>query len=314
VTVETVFPRTRDEWLSLRVQTIGASESSALLGVNPFKTAFQLFHEKTGTAEKIAETPAMKRGRLLEDDALELLAEERPEWKIEPNPIPGGRVYRNMEHRLSCTPDAFVTAPGRGLGICQVKTTNSVTFRNQWKIDGEVECPTYIAVQAIQEAHLTGAEWACVLVLVFGDFTFEPHVIDIPLHAGIMDKLRKAAADFWRRVAEKDAPDPDYGRDARTIASLYADDDGSEADLSGNERIVEILAERASLKDIESAGSAAEKKRKALDAEIIQLLQNAARGRLADGTVIEAKTVHRKGFTVEPSQFRTVKVKAKGSR
>jgi putative phage-type endonuclease len=309
VTVETVFPRTRDEWLSLRVQTIGASESSALLGVNPFKTAFQLFHEKTGTAEKIAETPAMKRGRLLEDDALELLAEERPEWKIEPNPIPGGRVYRNMEHRLSCTPDAFVTAPGRGLGICQVKTTNSVTFRNQWKIDGEVECPTYIAVQAIQEAHLTGAEWACVLVLVFGDFTFEPHVIDIPLHAGIMDKVCKASLDFWGRIERNDPPPPDYAKDGAVIAALYSDPADVEIDLSGNRRMQEIMVARDELKRREADGADAAKARKVYDAEILHLLGNCSTARIPGGRVLEAKLVSRKGYEVKPSSYRTIRVK-----
>ena len=72
--------------------------------------------------------------------------------------------------------------------------------------------------------------------------------------------------DFWRRVAENDPPPADYGRDGALIARFYSDDDGSEVDLSDDDRLAELLAERARLKAIEAQGSAAEKERKPIDA------------------------------------------------
>jgi predicted phage-related endonuclease len=312
--VETFDASNRENWLKMRESDVTASAIACLLGIHDYLTPYQYWARKSGIIEEeIEHSAVLERGNDLEPIVLKHVGRKRPEWKV----WTPGLYYRDPAARIGATPDALAICPEKGRGVIQVKTTVDMIFRDKWVgEDKEVLPPLWICAQTILEAHLTGAEWAAVAVMVLSGYGagLDVHIIEVPINRKLVARMYEAVADFWRRVAEKDAPDPDYGRDARAIASLYADDDGSEADLSGNERIVEILAERASLKDIESAGSAAEKKRKALDAEIIQLLQNAARGRLADGTVIEAKTVHRNGFTVEPSQFRTVKVKAKGSR
>ena len=235
---------------------------------------------------------------------------------FEPNPIPGGKFYRDLETGMSCTPDAFVTNPTMDpdnlfQGICQIKSVEPHVFKRAWVPDntgGGPEAPLYVAIQAIQEATLTGASWACVGALVVG-YGIDLHLIDIDLHAGIAARIRTEAADFWRRVRERDPYPPDYARDVDAIKTLYADDDGGEIDLSGNEVAAKLLARREALKLCESAGDTAAKERKTIDASIIHMLGNAARGRLADGRVIEAKTIRRAGFVVAPTAFRTVRIK-----
>jgi hypothetical protein len=54
--------------------------------------------------------------------------------------------------------------------------------------------------------------------------------------------------------------------------------------------------------------------RKALDAEIINLLGNAARGVMADGQVIEAKTVRRKAFSVEATSLDQTRQALRGAK
>jgi putative phage-type endonuclease len=106
--IERFRPASREEWLSLRKNTIGASEVAALLGVHPWLTAYELWARKSGLIPEIKETPAVRRGRHLEAVAIEFLREERPEWIIEANQIPGGHFYVDRDMGLSCTPDAFV--------------------------------------------------------------------------------------------------------------------------------------------------------------------------------------------------------------
>ena len=38
----------KDEWLSLRKGYIGGSDAGAVLGMNPYKSAYSLWAEKTG--------------------------------------------------------------------------------------------------------------------------------------------------------------------------------------------------------------------------------------------------------------------------
>jgi putative phage-type endonuclease len=309
MSIETLAPASREEWLALRTKTIGASEIAAILGVHPYATPYQLWASKSGLLPPVEETPAMKRGRILESVALDLLREERPDWIVKANPMPGGAFYRDLAAGVSCTPDAFVAAPEKPAGIAQVKSVQKLVFDKKWKNeDGEVEPPMHVVVQAMQEAALTGAQWACVVALVV-DFGIDLHILNIPLHSGIITRLRTDVMNFWRRVAENDPPHPDYGRDGALIAGLYADDDGGTVDLSGNARVAELVAAREALKARESNGTAAAKERKTIDAELVHALGNAACGRLADGRIIEAKTVRRAGFTVEPTSYRAVKIK-----
>jgi predicted phage-related endonuclease len=305
--IETFDATDRAKWLQMRERDVTASAVGCLLGVHDYVTAFEYWALKSGKiSEDPEETPAMKRGRLLEDDALQLAQEHRPGWKIEQP----GLYFRDPTARIGGTPDAFAFCPERGRGILQVKTAEANIFRKKWldQETREVMLPLWIACQAILEAHLTGAEWAAVAVMVVGN-GLDLHIIDVPLNKKLVARIYAAAEGFWRRVEHDDPPAPDYGRDSRAIAALYADDNGAEIDLSGDDRALEILAQRTRLKEIESTGSAAEKERKALDAEIINLLGNAARGVMADGQVIEAKTVRRKAFSVEATSFRSMRIK-----
>lgn len=301
----------REQWLAQRKYFVTASVAAALFGdgTHPYVTAYQLWAEKSGlVSEEKAETPAMRRGRLLEPVLLQLLREEFPTWTI----VPCTKFYSDAKARIGATPDFFATRPDiAGLGIIQGKTAGKFAFRKGWTdADGDLVVPTWVGIQASVEAALTGASWAAVAAMSLGDGGLDLHVEDVPVLRPLMARMGKLAADFWRRVAENDPYEPEYGKDAALISQIYSDDDGSEINISGSNRLVEIVNEREALKDIERAGAEAAKARKPLDAEILLNLGNAARARIADGRLIEAKTVKRKGFSVAPTTFRSVKVRA----
>ena len=306
----TAFPVIdRQQWLALRKRAVTASAAAALFGVHPYQSAYWLWALKAGVVtEDGVENPAMRRGRLLEPIALQMVREDYPDWSVQAC----GKYYSETATRLGATPDAIAIRPGfEGFGVVQVKTAGHFAFKKGWRgMDGDVEIPLWIAVQASIEAALTGASWACVAVMALGDGGLDLYVEDVPLRPALMARLRALVADFWRRVDENDPYAPDFGKDAALIARIYSEaDEGAEVDLSSNNRIGELLDAREALKARETDGAFAAKARKPIDAEIIHALGNAARGRLADGRVVEAKVTRRGGFTVEPTSFRTVKVK-----
>jgi len=293
----------RGQWLALRQQDVTASVAGALLGVHPYKSRYALWMEKAGlSAEPEEETEAMIRGRVLEAPALELLAIDRPTWRIErPN------VYlRDPAARLGATPDAYAVDPERpGFGVVQVKSVEKGVFRRRWiGEDGEIEPPVWIAVQAIQEAHLAGASWACVAAMVVG-FGLDLHVIEVPVHAGLVKRLRDEAAAFWRSVEANEPPDPDYGRDGALIAGLFRADNGRELDLSRDNMLPALLEEREQIKERMAADRA---RIEEIENEVIAKLGEHERAFLP-GWSIKRPIVRRRGFYVEPAEFRRLSIR-----
>jgi hypothetical protein len=307
-------------WHALRRQDITASVAAALLGVadpedqHAYATPYQLYMLATGAVEPepIDDEGPILRGWLMEEPAVRLLRRRNPTWIVRHNAGDGRVYYRDPVTRIGATPDVIVRDPQRGLGVIQIKSVGEFAFRRKWlNEDKEVVPPLWIAVQAVVEASVVpGAVWAAVAPFRVTDGGIDMPLIDVPLHAGIMTRLREAVAEFWRRVDVREPYDPDFGRDGELIARLYDEPDpGVIADLSGHPRIAEIVTQREALKEREADGRAAEKERKALDAHIIFALGNAESGRLPDGRIITAKATQRAGYEVAPTSFRTVRIK-----
>lgn len=292
-----------DAWHALRGRDVTASIAAALLGVHPYKTRYGLWMEKAGQhIEPVEETDAILRGKLLEPVAIELLKRERPTWRVwQPN------IYlSDRDARMGATPDAYATDPDReGFGIVQVKSVERGIFKRTWFNDeGEVEPPLWIAIQAICEAHLAGASWAAVTPIVF-DFGLKLEVIDVPIHAGVIQRLRDEVRGFWASIEANQPPPPDYGADAALLSAMYARDNGQTIDLSGDNLLPEILAERAEIK----ARVAADLKRaNEIEAEIVDKLGEHERGFLP-GWDIRRPTIQRAGYFVDATEYRRLTVR-----
>ena len=75
------------EWLSLRANYIGGSDAAAILGLNPYKSAYALWAEKTGKAVPFEGNIVTKTGAYLEQFVLSCIWKrpgERCETKTEP--------------------------------------------------------------------------------------------------------------------------------------------------------------------------------------------------------------------------------------
>lgn len=302
--IEILLPQDRAAWLALRGQDVTASVVGALFQEHEFVSTFELWALKSGRlSTDTSETPAMQRGRLLERVAVDLLREQHPDWSITHNAAEN-RYYRDPSARIGATPDVIVDAPDRGRGVVQIKSVEANVYRRKWLVNGEPEPPFWIALQAITEAQLVGAEWAAVAPLVVGHGLDMP-LIDIPLTPGVWDAIRQRVADFWALVESGEEPSPDFARDGGVIDRLFADgDEYAEIDLSGDNRVPILVERRAELKaDIK----AVEAEVRTIDAEIKAKIGAATIAHLGDGRRITWKTVARKGYVVDPATFRQLR-------
>jgi len=287
----------RSTWLRWRQDYLTASDVAAAAGRSKFKSRAKLFAEKVDGAPASKENGAMKRGRLSEGTALEYLREEKPTWLIaRPNVF-----ITNAETRLACTPDAVVTDPARpGTINCQIKTIARPSF-DRW--DG---VPLDYILQVACENMLLDAAAGVLCVLVVGTYEDELKLFDIPRHARTEAAIIQIAASFWDDVAAGRRPQPDFTRDADLIAEMFPRPDPAKTiDLSTDNRILEILPLRETLKDTIDG---ARKELEGLDAEVKFKLGDAEVAELP-GWRLTWKLEERKAYTVEASERRVLRVK-----
>jgi hypothetical protein len=292
------------QWMGLRQKDVTASAAGSLLGVHPYITAYGLYLSKAGLiSDDMEETPVLRRGRLLEPVAVQMLREDKPDWTIHNHPV--GYYYRDPDARIGATPDVLATNEHGKLGIVQIKSVEPSIFRRDWKNeDGATEPPLWIVCQAIIEAHLTGAEWAAVAPMVVG-FGVELPIIPIPIHAGILERIKSEVAAFWKRIEDDDPFPPDYGRDGALIAKLYPKDNGTEIDLSSDNELPEIVDKLVAARASKSAAEADEESAKT---GIKAKLGEASLAHLADGRRISFKTQRRTGYVVEDGTTRPIRI------
>ena len=304
--IERHSPRNQAAWHKLRAKDITASVAGALIGAHEFTTRYKLWALKTGKVfDDPEESPAIKRGRLLEPVAVQLLRELRPTWTIEHNSGRGMVYLREPESRLGATPDVFAIDPERGPGVVQIKSVEKTAYRRKWLADGDFpEPPLWIAVQAIIEAYLAGASWAAVAPLVVG-YGIDLPIIDIPLIPGVVDRIKEESGEFWRMVESGEEPVADYALDAETIEAVYALDHGEEIDLSQNDRIDELLILRHTYK---TEADERDMKLAAVIAEIKALMKGASIAYLKGGARITWKTVRKFGADGRATSFRVLRV------
>ncbi|WP_292463562.1 YqaJ viral recombinase family protein [Mesorhizobium sp.] len=306
--IEIIHPADRAAWLAARQQDVTASVAAAVLGAHPYTTPYGLWAEKTGRLDPDAEeTEAMERGNLLEPVAVTMVRKRHPDWTVIYKD--DRAYYRDTERRIGATPDAFVEIPGRpGRGNMQIKTASEAAFRDFWQDPdtGDIIPPTWIAVQAITEAKLTGCAYAMVAVVVVtwrGNLRL--HVVDVPLHEKLWIRLTAEVGRFWALVDSGGEPDVDWNRDGQVVLEVYQNSYLDRRDMSADHDLDVLVGKYKSLKEAEAQ---AKKQAEVLKPQIIYALGNSEAGYTA-GWEITARTQQREAYEVRSSTMRPLRIK-----
>lgn len=122
-------------WLSGRMNGIGGSDASAIVGMNPYKTNIELFEEKTGRSipEDISDKPYVIYGKKAEEYIRELFRLDYPQYEVSHHEY---RILQSIEHPFmqASLDGELVDREGRK-GILEIKTTNILQSmqREKWK-------------------------------------------------------------------------------------------------------------------------------------------------------------------------------------
>lgn len=209
------------EWLEERNKGVGGSDASIVLGLNKYKSAFQLWHEKTGKTQlEQLDNEAIHWGNILED----VVAKEFERVT--------GKKVRKDNHMYSHSEYPFMRANLDRVvvgerAILECKTANS-RLSEAWKDD---EIPSAYFLQVQHYLAVMEYEKAYIAVLIGGQkFVWK----EIKRDEELIQMIISAESKFWNDHVLKDiAPEID-GSDAASkyLSERFADTDDTTKELS----------------------------------------------------------------------------------
>ena len=189
----------KEEWLKHRQAGIGGSDASCIAGLNPWKSAIQLYMDKKEENPQEQKSLRMELGNRLEGLVAELFTEAT------------GLKVRNVNGILKNDKYPFALANiDRAIvgekAFLECKTTNSYALK-EW----EEGVPAHYEIQCLHYMAITGATH-CYIAALIGNSDFIWHKIERDQET--IDYLMQIEKDFWENNIEKDVvPMPD-GSDA----------------------------------------------------------------------------------------------------
>ena len=186
----------RKEWLEKRKEGIGGSDAAVILGLSDFKSAFELWAEKSGYQLPEKESEALRIGTDLEEYVAKRF-EEASGKKVRRE----DKMFFNIKYPYSFA-DIDRKVVGENAGV-ECKTTSA--YNKGGFEDGEipayyyVQCQHYMAVKEFDRMYLA------VLVLGVGFYWFVIERNDAEIEA-LMDAEKR----FWlNHVLAGKKPEPD---------------------------------------------------------------------------------------------------------
>lgn len=198
----------REEWLKLRKQGIGGSDAGAVCGLNPYKTAMQVYADKISEETEELDNEAMRQGREFEDYVAKRFMEQTGKKVRRANAMFCHEDYPFMLADV----DRMVVGEPAGL---ECKTA-SPYMADKWK-DGRI--PMHYYIQCLHYMAVCKARVWYLAVLIYGR-EFKYYRIEWD-EAMIADLIR-IEKDFWENhVLAGKMPSPDGSRLADSVIAEY---------------------------------------------------------------------------------------------
>lgn len=257
----TTADMSRDEWLDARRAGIGGSDVGAIMGFNQYKSAYQVFLEKTGQYHEEVDNEAVYFGNALEDFVAQEFAKRTGKKVRRLN-----KMLVHPEHDFMLANLDRVVVGERAVLECK---TASEYVKDDW--EGE-EIPASYLCQVHHYLAVTGFEKAYIAVLVGGNkFIWKEIERDEEFIQILIDREK----DFWENHVLKDVAPPIDGSDATNelIKKMYPQDDGTAIMLTKDD---DVLLD--AIDSISSEIKALEQQKKEYENQLKLKLENATEG------------------------------------
>jgi len=285
-----------------RQRSVGGSDIPAILGISPFKSAADVFLEKTHSMENQT-TVAMEAGHMLEpaviDWAIKRISPEftwssvnvRRTKTLESSSGIILPAHANLDFMFT----AWVDGKIESRCAIEAKTTGMPQY---WGKEGSDEVPDHVLVQCLWQALVANLDIVHVAVL-FGDrgFTLKMYEIKTTEYEEQTREIIDRVAEFWNKnVMEGVAPT----ETAPKIDTI--------------KKVIRVPKKSVEMPDImvqswltaKEELSTARRKEAELKAKILSNLSDAEEGKAASGTVTYYK-YDRREYTVPTTSYRQMK-------
>lgn len=183
----------RAAWLEERRKGCGGSDIAAIMGLSPWKTAYQCYLEKRGEGQGSEENDAMRWGKIAELSLRQFYSDETGRAVRLPNKI----MYHKEYPYLLANLDGF-TDDGR---IVELKTAR---YPKGWGEPGTAEVPESYALQVQHYMLVSGFHVADVVVSIGGGL---PSIYVVPEDLELQQMIIDACREFWARVVAGNPPE-----------------------------------------------------------------------------------------------------------
>lgn len=269
MSMQVITPTSKENWLQLRVQDITSTEVSALFGLSPYMTEFELWHrKKDAVIVEISENERTKWGTALQDAIAEQIAKDNG-WQIRRM----DEYIRRTDMRSGSSFDfCIVKDNGALMALLEIKNVDNLVFRDNWTIndDKSIEAPAHIEIQVQHQMMVSGCPHAYIGALIGGNKLEVMRRDEKPqVHTVMAERIRK----FWASIEANEPPKPDFQRDAKFISGLYGYAEPNKVlDARDNEEFITLAREHKRLGDIMKD---ADEKRDALKAQMLTIMGDA---------------------------------------
>lgn len=198
----------KKEWLKYRKRGIGGSDAGAVCGLNPYRTAMQVYQDKVSEEVEEMDNEAMRQGREFEDYVAKRFMEATGKKVRRANAM----FYNEENLFMLADVDRMVVGENAGL---ECKTA-SPYMADKWK-DGNI--PLSYQIQCYHYMAVCNADAWYIAVVIYGrEFKYYKIERDEAVIADLI-QIEKA---FWENhVMKQQIPDPDGSKLADSVIAEY---------------------------------------------------------------------------------------------
>lgn len=226
-----------EKWLLYRKQGIGGSDAGAVCGLNPYRTAIQVYYDKTSDEVEVIDNEAMRQGRELEEYVARRFCEASGKKVRRANAM----FYDENHPFMLADVDRMVVGENAGL---ECKTASPYAEGN-WQ---EGKIPLSYQLQCHHYMSVCNADAWYLAVLIYGrDFKY----YKIERDEEIIRNLIHMEKNFWNEhVLKRVIPDPDGSKVAdAAIAERFKKTESVAIPLNGFDEKLKRRQELLSLLD-----------------------------------------------------------------
>ena len=225
----------KESWLKYRKQGIGGSDAGAVCGLNPYRTAIQVYYDKTSDLIEDVDNEAMRQGRELEEYVARRFCEASGKKVRRANAM----FYDEKNPFMLADVDRMIVGENAGL---ECKTASPYS-EEKWRDD---KIPLSYQLQCYHYMSVCNADAWYIAVLIYGrDFKY----YRIERDDEVIENLIRIEKEFWNEYVLKQViPDPDGSKTADVaIAERFKESKSITIPLTGFDERLERRQELLSL-------------------------------------------------------------------